>query len=194
MKHMWNNMGRFEQDGLIRLAGVDPESVVDGPGLRGVVFFQGCIHHCPGCHNPETWSFEGGALKTPDQVWQMLHYNPLLTGITISGGEPLLQSGAALVLAEKTREAGGNVVVYTGFLWEEILKTDSRTIKDLLELTWLLVDGPYKESEKAPELKFRGSRNQRIIDVQASCKKGEAVLWQGKKWGVMDHRLDSTGS
>src|SRR5690554_5571982 len=102
---MWNNMGRFEQDGLIRLAGVDPESVVDGPGLRGVVFFQGCIHHCPGCHNPETWSFEGGALKTPDQVWQMLHYNPLLTGITISGGEPLLQSGAALVLAEKDRKS-----------------------------------------------------------------------------------------
>lgn len=171
-------MGDFPQEGLIRLAGVERESVVDGPGLRGVVFFQGCPHQCPGCHNPETWDPGGGALRTVEEIWRMLRYNPLLSGITISGGEPLLQPAGALALAQKTREAGGNVMIYTGFLWEEIIKWNSPLINALLQETFLLVDGPFLEKEKDPALLFRGSRNQRLIDVQASLAGGAPVIWR----------------
>lgn len=185
-------MENFEEKGLIRLAGVESESVVDGPGLRGVVFFQGCPHHCPGCHNPETWSLDGGSLKSVDEVWRMLRYNPLLSGITISGGEPLLQPAGVLALAQKTREAGGNVMIYTGFVWEEIMKWNSQIIKDLLQETFLLIDGPFQEEKKDPTMLFRGSRNQRLIDVQASLAEGELVIW--RKEGGMENRLDETGS
>ena len=193
MKSGSNGDGRFPQEGLIRLAGVERESVVDGPGLRGVVFFQGCPHQCPGCHNPETWNPDGGSQKTVEEVWRMLRYNPLLSGITISGGEPLLQPAGALALARKTREAGGNVMIYTGFLWEEIIKWHSPQINALLRETFLLVDGPFLEAEKDPALLFRGSRNQRLIDVQASLAGGAPVLWR-KKEGGMEDRLDETGS
>lgn len=185
-------MEKFVEEGLIRLAGVEAESVVDGPGLRGVVFFQGCPHHCPGCHNPETWRLDGGSLKSVDEVWRMLRYSPLLSGITISGGEPLLQPGGALALAKKAREAGGNVMIYTGFLWEEIMKWNSPIIKDLLQETFLLIDGPFQEEKKDPALLFRGSRNQRLIDVQVSLAEGKLVLW--RKEGGMGNRLDETGS
>lgn len=186
-------MAEFSQEGLIRLAGVETESVVDGPGLRGVVFFQGCPHQCPGCHNPETWDPDGGSLKTVEEIWRMLRYNPLLSGITISGGEPLLQPAGALALAQKTREAGGNVMIYTGFVWEEIMQRNSPLINALLQETFLLVDGPFLEVEKDPALLFRGSRNQRLIDVQASLAGGAPVIWR-KKEGGMENRLDETGS
>lgn len=175
----------------IRIAGVTPESVVDGPGLRAVVFFQGCPHHCPGCHNPKTWDPHGGQGLTVDEVWQLLRYNPLLSGITLSGGEPLAQPEAALALTRKARAAQGNVMIYTGYTWEEIPRLGSPTINELLKLADLLVDGPFRLAERDERLLFRGSRNQRIIDVQASLGKQRPVLWAPN--GGLKHGLASTG-
>ena len=168
---------------LVRIAGVVPESVVDGPGLRAVVFFQGCPHHCPGCHNPETWDPQGGEGVSPDEVWRRLHYHPLLSGVTFSGGEPLAQPAGALALAKKVRAAGGNLMIYTGYTWEEILTFTSPEIKELLTLTALLVDGPFLLAQKEPKLLFRGSANQRIIDVPSSLAQQKVVLWQEKGGG-----------
>ncbi len=162
----------------IRIAGVVKESVVDGPGLRAVVFFQGCPHRCPGCHNPQTWDDEGGYLLSLEEVWSSLAYHPLLAGITLSGGEPLLQPAAARALAGMARARGGNVVLYTGYRWEEITGFATGEIRELLCLVDLLIDGPFLLEEKA-ELPFRGSRNQRVIDVQASLKTGRVTLWPG---------------
>lgn len=165
-------------DREIRIAGVVRESVVDGPGLRAVVFFQGCPHRCPGCHNPETWDFNGGTIKATDEIWDLLRYTPLLSGITLSGGEPFLQPAGALALAEKTRSVGGNIVIYTGYLWEELLARPEPEVQRLLDITFLIVDGPFKQEEKEAGLVFRGSRNQRLIDVQRSLRDGKAVLWK----------------
>jgi anaerobic ribonucleoside-triphosphate reductase activating protein len=162
-----------------RIAGIVKESVVDGPGLRAVVFFQGCPHHCPGCHNPQTWDPKGGYEATPEEIWAALGYdqNPLLSGITITGGEPLMQPDAALTLARMTRARGGNVMLYTGYTWEEIIALPSGTVRELLDQLELLVDGPFLREEKEEGLVFRGSRNQRIIKVQPSLASGEIVLW-----------------
>lgn len=168
--------GFGDNDQKLRIAGVTKESVVDGPGLRAVVFFQGCPHRCPGCHNPETWDDKGGYLLSVEEVWASLDYNPLLTGITLSGGEPLLQPAPALTLAGLARAHGGNVVLYTGYKWEEITGFAACKIKELLRLVDLLIDGPFLLEEKE-ELAFRGSRNQRMIDVQASLKTGRLTLW-----------------
>ena len=163
----------------MRIAGIVKESVVDGPGLRAVVVFQGCPHQCPGCHNPETWDPNGGYEATAEEIWAALGYdeNPLLSGITLTGGEPLLQPAAALALARMARARGGNVLLYTGYTWEEILSLPSGTVKELLTHLELVVDGPFRQDEKEEGLVFRGSRNQRIIKVQPSLARGEIVLW-----------------
>jgi anaerobic ribonucleoside-triphosphate reductase activating protein len=175
----------------IRISGVSPESVVDGPGLRAVVFFQGCPHQCPGCHNPATWDFRGGTGLSVAEVWALLNYNPLLSGITLSGGEPLNQPEAALALARKTKDAQGNVMIYTGYTWEELCLFTSPVVAELLGLTDLLVDGPFILAEKADQLLFRGSRNQRIIDVKASLGKKTPVLWEQN--GGPNHGLAAAG-
>lgn len=175
----------------IQIAGVTPESVVDGPGLRAVVFFPGCPHHCPGCHNPDTWDPRGGQRLLVDEVWRMLRYNPLLSGITLSGGEPLDQPEGALALARKARAAQGNVMIYTGYTWEELSRMNAPVISALLKETALLVDGPFRVAEKDDRLPYRGSRNQRIIDVQASLGKQRPVLWAQN--GGINHGLASTG-
>ncbi len=169
----------------IQIAGVLQESVVDGPGLRAVVFFQGCAHHCRGCHNPETWDPKGGTPLSVSEVWDLLRYNPLISGVTLSGGEPLDQPQGALALAKKVRAVGGNVMIYTGYTWEEINASQVGEISELLALTTLLVDGPFMLARKNEKLLFRGSENQRLIDVQASLGKKTPVLWK-KSGGWMD--------
>jgi len=182
--------------GKMRIAGIVKESVVDGPGLRAVVFFQGCPHRCPGCHNPETWDPNGGYTASVAEVWAAMRYseNPLLSGITLSGGEPLLQPAAALVLAKTTRAHGGNVLLYTGYTWEEIVAFDSETVGELLTYLELVIDGPFRLEEKEEGMAFRGSRNQRIIQVRASLEKGEPVLCHTmRKHSTHDMRTHSTG-
>lgn len=148
----------------IRIAGIEEESIVDGPGIRFVIFTQGCNHHCIGCHNPETHSFDGGELVDIENIVNKIKENPLLDGITISGGEPFEQSLECSILAKKVKALGLNVVTYTGYTFEEILR--NKKFRDLLLQTDLLIDGKFDISQKSMMLHFRGSTNQRIIDVK----------------------------
>lgn len=147
----------------IRIAGIEEESIVDGPGIRMVVFTQGCKHNCQGCHNPESHSFTGGYLMDVEEILEDIKANPLLDGLTLSGGDPFEQWEACSELAREVKKLGLNVVTYTGYTFEEILKIDN--FKKLLLETDTLIDGKYEIEEKSLLLQFRGSKNQRIIDV-----------------------------
>lgn len=163
----------------LRLAGLVPESVVDGPGIRFVVFAQGCPHHCPGCHNPETWDPEAGKLVEVEEILSMIAGARLLKGVTFSGGEPFLQAEALSELARGIKKLGLDLMVYTGYEYEELLEL-ARTrpaYMELLELTDILVDGPYYEAQRDLTLAFRGSANQRLLDVQRSLAEAKAVEW-----------------
>lgn len=149
---------------LLRVSGIVDESIVDGPGLRYVVFTQGCPHHCKGCHNPQTHSFEGGFLLSAEAALGQLQENPLLSGITLSGGEPFEQAEALCALAEGAKALGKNVMTYTGYVFEDLLARNDSWTDRLLDLTDTLVDGPYKEELRDLELQFRGSANQRLLD------------------------------
>lgn len=164
----------------LKLAGFIRESIVDGPGLRFVVFAQGCPHHCPDCHNPQTWSFTGGFEATPLQILAEMTKNPLLRGLTISGGEPFCQSSAMSDLAQAARNKGYDIIAYTGFTFEELLVKSPTAPANLMLLRQIdiLIDGPFLKTQKSYELIFRGSTNQRIIDVPTSLAKGTVVLQQ----------------
>lgn len=148
----------------MRVSGIVDESIVDGPGLRYVVFTQGCPHHCKGCHNPQTHSFEGGFLLSAEAALGQLQENPLLSGITLSGGEPFEQAEALCALADGAKALGKNVMTYTGYVFEDLLARNDLWTDRLLDLTDTLVDGPYKEELRDLELQFRGSANQRLLD------------------------------
>ncbi|NMB53137.1 MAG: anaerobic ribonucleoside-triphosphate reductase activating protein [Leptolinea sp.] len=162
----------------VRLAGITQESVSDGPGMRITVFFQGCEHHCPGCHNPQTWDRQGGVAYSLDEVLGLIKDSPLIKGITLSGGEPFLQAEAAAALACEFHARGKDVWAYTGYLWENLLAQNDPAWKALIAECDVLVDGPFREGERNPGLFFRGSANQRIIDVPASLKQGRVIAWQ----------------
>ena len=165
-------------DTKLRLAGVIRESIVDGPGWRFVVFVQACPHHCKNCQNPGTWDFDGGYETTVENIMKAVKEDKLLTGVTLSGGEPFTQAKELAVLARKVREAGLDVMSFSGYTYEELVNgaTVDNGWFDLLSELSLLVDGKFIEEQKSLELKFRGSRNQRIIDVRESLKVGHAVL------------------
>lgn len=162
----------------VRLAGILPESVVDGPGLRFVVFAQGCPHHCRGCHNPETWDPAGGKEMTVKEITKLLKKRLKygIKGITLSGGEPFLQAEEMALLAGEARKMGLDVTAYTGFLYEELLEMTEPGIQELLNSIDLLIDGPFIEERKDLALAFRGSDNQRIIDLSATRVQGRIVL------------------
>lgn len=162
----------------IRLAGVIRESIVDGPGLRFTVFCQGCPHGCEGCHNPDTHDFDGGYDCDISKIVAAIDENPLLDGVTFSGGEPLCQPEAFLNLAKEIKKRNLNIVIYTGFKFEELqekAKTDE-ALQNLLELTDLLIDGPFVLKQRDLTLLFRGSSNQRIIDMNRTRETGELCL------------------
>lgn len=165
----------------LRLAGIEPESIVDGPGVRLALFFQGCPHRCPGCHNPETHDPRGGSPVRMEQVLALVDASRGLDGVTISGGEPFMQAAGAAGLARAVRARNLNLVLYSGYTFENLLfksATDA-CIRALLEEGWLLVDGPYVESERDLRLPYRGSRNQRLVDLPSSLARGVAVEWAG---------------
>ena len=167
----------MNDDTVLRLAGVIRESVVDGPGWRFVVFAQGCPHRCEDCHNPETHDFAGGYETTAGKVMEEIKKSRLLRGVTLSGGEPFCQGEAMAKLAAMTHEAGLDVITYTGYTFEELLAGEGKNagFMELLKETDILVDGKFIPAKKSMSLKFRGSINQRVIDVKASLKAGEAV-------------------
>ena len=157
-----------------RLAGVVNDSIVDGPGLRLAVFAQGCPHHCPECQNPQSHDFDGGEWGDTAEILRIAEDNCLLDGITLTGGEPFCQPEACAELARGAHELGLNVWVYTGYLFENLLNgTDAQ--RELLKNADVLVDGPFLIAQKSMDVRFRGSKNQRLIDVQKSLNAGHAV-------------------
>lgn len=162
---------------LIRLAGLVPESFVDGPGIRFAIFTQGCPHNCEGCHNPETHDFAAGRLADTDRIYKKIKQYPLVKGVTFSGGDPFCQPEPLYELAVKLKADGYHIMSYTGWTYEQLIKKSEKEpfVGRLLEQLDLLVDGRFVLAERTLELPFRGSRNQRIIDVPASLKAGEAV-------------------
>ena len=168
----------------IRLYGLVAESIVDGPGYRTAIFVQGCPYHCPGCHNPESQPFEGGKVWTLDEVEKQFSGNPLLSGITLSGGEPAEQAEPCAELARRAHAKGLTVWTYTGStlekLWERAEKNEA--LKALLDETDVLVDGPFVLAERSLELDYCGSRNQRVIDMNLTRQKGSVVLYTPPEW------------
>ena len=162
----------------ISLSGVTGDSIVDGPGLRLTIFTQGCLHHCPGCHNPQTHDPDGGSWADTDDILAAAAENPLLDGITLSGGDPFLQPVPCLALAEGAHKIGLNVWTYTGYTWEALWEENAPEKIALLKETDVLVDGPFLLAERSLELRFCGSRNQRLIDVKKSLAEGKVVLWE----------------
>lgn len=150
----------------LRIAGTCTDSIVDGPGVRFTVFVQGCLRNCPGCHNPQTHDVAGGYEVDTDCLIAQMQSNPLLDGLTISGGEPFLQPLECAELARKAHQIGLNVWCYTGYTLEELqFSVNAEAHKRLLEQVDVLVDGEYRQEERSLGLPWRGSRNQRIIRV-----------------------------
>ena len=153
-----------------RLAGFLSESITDGTGFRAVVFFQGCLRACPGCQNPQTHDPMGGTESTTEEMIEKILADPYLDGVTLSGGEPFFQPEPAAVIAEAVKAAGKNVWAFTGYTYEELQKGIAEEGRDdwkrLLNTIDVLVDGPFLLAEKSLELKFRGSKNQRILKLE----------------------------
>lgn len=162
----------------LRIAGIARESIVDGPGLRHTIFCQGCEHACPGCHNPETWDPQGGEVVAGETLLKQIPLNPLITGITFSGGEPFLQASALARLAAYFKKLNLNIWVFTGYRWEELMKQIERPgYRELLSYTDVLVDGPFIHTLRTTAYPFRGSSNQRLIAVAQSLDSGAVVEW-----------------
>ncbi|NLJ76759.1 MAG: anaerobic ribonucleoside-triphosphate reductase activating protein [Peptococcaceae bacterium] len=161
----------------IRIAGIVRESVVDGPGFRFVVFTQGCCHCCPGCHNPDTWDPRGGDLVRTAELLARIKKEKLIKGVTFSGGEPFLQAGPLAQLGRQIKTLRLDIITYTGYTWEELqtLAFRDRDVEGLILVSDYIVDGPFIRGERDFELPFRGSRNQRIIDVQSTMSQGKVV-------------------
>ena len=159
----------------IRLAAyLQPDSIVDGEGIRTVLWTQGCPHHCPGCHNPDTHNFDAGALIEVEDVISELKKIKNQNGITLSGGDPVCQADACYEISKAAHEMGLNVWCYTGFTYEQMLLNSKA--RRLLEQIDVLVDGKFLQEEKSYDIYFRGSRNQRIIDVPKSLEAEQVVL------------------
>lgn len=159
----------------IKVAGTSPESIVDGRGIRYTLFTQGCPHHCKGCHNPQSWSADGGEWKNIEDIFAEFKKNPLLKGITFSGGEPFSQPEPLLKLAELVHSIGKDVTVYSGYTYEELIAMEDEAVKKLLLETDVLIDGRYVEEQRNLELLFRGSENQRVINMKATRDSGHVV-------------------
>lgn len=151
----------------LRLFGIVRESIVDGPGLRYVIFVQGCPHHCKGCHNAESHDPNGGFTSTTTRVWESIIKNPSIKGVTFSGGEPFCQAAQLAEIGRCAHDYGLNVMTYSGYTYDKLLEMAEHDngVHDLLSVTNYLVDGPFVLAERDLSLKFRGSRNQNIYDV-----------------------------
>ena len=174
---------------LLRIAGVEPESFVDGPGIRFTIFTQGCKHHCLECHNPQTHDFNGGHLISLSELMEMIGENPLLDGVTFSGGDPMEQAETLVPLAREIKERGLNLIIYTGYTYEALIahQAENPARLELLTFADILVDGPFVLAQRSLGLKYRGSKNQRLIDVQASLTQGRAVLHEIQLKEMQEH-------
>jgi len=161
----------------IRLSSpINTDSIVDGRGLRTVIWCQGCPHDCPGCHNPDTHNFAGGFEQDVDKLVKELLAVQMQSGVTFSGGDPMMQATTCAVIARQLKEHNLNIWCYTGFTFEELLNKPDCV--QFLQYIDVLVDGKFELPLKSYELMFKGSANQRIIDVPASLQQNRAVLYQ----------------
>ena len=163
----------------IKLSGYIDDSIVDGPGIRFTVFTQGCPHRCADCHNPQTHDFEGGQWQSTEFLAACMEKNPLLSGLTLSGGEPLLQPESCAALARAAKDAGLNVWLYSGYTFEAILDARRGDWMALLETCDVLVDGPFIAGQRTLSRKFAGSKNQRVLDIPSSLAACRAVCLPG---------------
>ncbi|MDO4833657.1 MAG: anaerobic ribonucleoside-triphosphate reductase activating protein [Bacillota bacterium] len=162
----------------IRIAGIMRESIVDGPGIRFTVFCQGCPHGCPGCHNPETHDPAGGRDIPIDRLLEEFDKNPLLAGMTFSGGEPMCQAEGFAELGREVKKRGKTITIFSGYTLEQLMKRakEDRGTAELLAMCDILIDGPFVQAERDLTLRFRGSRNQRVIDMNRTREEGRIVL------------------
>ena len=160
---------------MISVLSIIEDTMVDGPGFRTSVYCAGCRHQCPGCHNPQSWDFSGGQPMTTDEMMRVIEADPFAQGVTFSGGDPMYQPEgfAELARAIRQRTPQKDIWCYTGFLFEQLLNNPRQ--RALLELIDVLVDGPFLRDQRDETLCCRGSRNQRIVDVQASLTNGHVV-------------------
>lgn len=168
----------YDRNKIIRMSGIEPESIVDGPGFRYAAFVQGCKHACPGCHNPQTHDFNGGYDVTVGEVFDDIVRNPYVKGVTFSGGEPFEQTEALFELAKAVKGQGLNLMCYSGYTYEELKDRQDAATDNLLSLIDILVDGRFVEELKNLELAYRGSENQRVIDMNKTRAEGDIVLYQ----------------
>lgn len=160
---------------MIRVLDILEDTMVDGPGFRTSIYCAGCRHQCLGCHNPQSWAFDGGREMTTEQIMKIIEADPY-ANVTFSGGDPMYQASGFTELAREIhKRTNKDIWCYTGFTFESLINPEQR---ELLELLDVLVDGPFIEKLRDTDLLFRGSSNQRLIDVQASLYKGKVVLWQ----------------
>ena len=160
---------------MLRVLHIIEGTSVDGPGLRTSIYLAGCSHRCPGCHNAASWDFGGGEERTLDELMQVIAYNE--APVTLSGGDPLQQPDGTRALIHRIKqELGYNVWCYTGYTWEEVM--GDKRLRDVVRELDVLVEGPFIQAERDTTLRFRGSRNQRLIDVQRTLATGTLTLWQ----------------
>ena len=187
LKYILNDLKNFIQNCFvdiletkIRLFGVANDSIVDGPGLRYSIYTQGCPHHCAGCHNPESWAMEAGEVTTIGALVDDIQKNQLIHNVTISGGDPFVQAKSVSLLVKELKTNGYTVWIYSGWTLEELTEMAKKrdSIDDILNSVDVLVDGKFIESQKSLELKWKGSSNQRVIDMVKSRKQNKIVLWQ----------------
>ena len=152
------------------------DSVVDGRGLRTVIWCQGCPHDCKGCHNPDTHDFAGGFVQDVDTLIEEVLAVKMQSGVTFSGGDPMMQADSCALIASRLKEQGINIWCYTGFIFEELL--DRPDCLHFLQYIDVLVDGVFELSLKSYELMFKGSANQRIIDVPDSLRQKKTILYK----------------
>ncbi len=164
----------------LRIAGTVQDSIVDGPGIRYVIFTQGCPHHCEGCHNPQTHDFDAGEPADVEKILEQIFANKMIGGVTFSGGEPFCQAQALVPLAEAIKAQGKHLTIYTGYLYEELVNSTDEATKRLLELADLLIDGPFVPAQRNLTIPYRGSENQRVIDLVKTRYSGVLTMYRSE--------------
>lgn len=178
-------MAEADRHRTIRVCGIEPESIVDGPGFRYVLFVQGCPHQCHGCHNPESWDPAAGADMSVGEIFDEIMAKKIVSGVTFSGGEPFEQVGPLLELAKLIKAAGLGLMSYSGYTLDELEAREDPETDELLDMLDILVDGRYEETLRDLTLVYRGSGNQRVIDMN----KTRRARAEGDR-GVVPYRSD----
>ena len=169
----------------IRLAGIERHSSVNGPGIRYTIFFQGCLHHCKGCHNRETWPRDKGNIVSVEKLLEDIRTTKYIDGVTFSGGDPFYQADALLEIAKELKKEKVSLWCYTGWTYEQIRdgKAGGKA-KEFLSYLDVLVDGPFIREKRSESCLFRGSVNQRLIDLKKSLKDGQATELSSLNYGL----------